>query len=115
MIVKYLTFLKKMLHVFCALTRSIETPFMKFAIIVVILLLMSFVLQAQVVVRGIKLENNYEEFAADLVADSSFQQSFLNALEDLLSSKVGQSDIIYPGGKRIYYFDVRGFHWYLLK
>jgi hypothetical protein len=63
--------------------------------------------QKSVVVAGILVNNNYDEYSADHFSDSVFNRTFFETFENNLREKLGDIKMIYPNGKKITFMDFR--------
>ncbi len=63
--------------------------------------------QKSIVVAGIIVNNNYDEYLTDNFSDSVFNRTFFETFENSLRKKLGDIKMIYPNGKKITFMDVR--------
>ena len=78
--------------------------------LLLISLLFSFSLawsQKSIVVAGIIVNNNYDEYLTDHFSDSVFNRTFFETFENSLRKKLGDIKMIYPNGKKITFMDFR--------
>ena len=78
--------------------------------LLLISLLFSFSLawsQKSIVVSGIIVNNNYDEYLTDQFSDSVFNRTFFEIFENSLQKKLGDIKMIYPNGKKITFMDSR--------
>lgn len=63
--------------------------------------------QKQVIVRGIIIENDYDEYSEDQLNEPGFQRLFFETLENALHKKLGHVAVEYAGEKKITFIDPR--------
>lgn len=63
--------------------------------------------QKSIVVAGIIVNNNYDEYLTDHFSDSVFNRTFFEIFENSLRKKLGDIKMIYPNGKKITFMDFR--------
>jgi hypothetical protein len=61
--------------------------------------------QKKIVIRGVLITNNYNEYLTNYFSDSAFVNTFFNHLQATLEKKIGNVKMIYPNGKKITFID----------